>query len=122
MTTLRRLSAVAALACALGGCAQSAPRHADSVLQKEQNAVAPLKDKYKDVITGIDVKDRTLTLYVEPNAMYSMDEDAEAAMKSGALERWKKAWAAAHPHQHGTVRLVVRDYFGREISTATASV
>jgi PBP1b-binding outer membrane lipoprotein LpoB len=122
MTTLRRLSALAALACALAGCAQSAGTHTDPVLQKEQNAVAPLKDKYKDVITGIAVKDRTLTLYVEPNAMYSMDEDAEAAMKSGALERWKKAWSAAHPRQHGTVRLVVRDYFGRELSAFSATV
>jgi hypothetical protein len=122
MTTLRRLSALAALACALSACAQNAPTHTDPVVLKEQNALAPLKAKYKDVITGIDVKDRTLTLFVEPNAMYSMDEDTEAAMKTGALERWKKAWASTHPHQHGTLRMVVRDYLGRELSTSSATV
>ncbi len=84
--------------------------------------MAPLKSTYKDVVTGVEVKDRTLTMYVEPNALYSMDESAEAAMKADALNRWKKAWTTAHPHEHAVLRLVVRDYFGREISTSSATV
>ena len=119
---LRRAGVLAALACALAGCAQTAPANLNSALAKEQDAVAPLKVKYSNVITGVEVKDRTLTVYVEPNAMYSMDEDAEAAMKADALNRWKKAWANAHPHQHGVVRMVVSDYFGRQLSSSSATI
>lgn len=121
MTTLRWLGAVAALAFALAGCAQPAAP-TNTVAAREQNAVAPLKAKYKDVITGLEVKDRTLVMYVEPNAMSSMDEDAEAAMKAEALNRWKTAWVKEHPRQHGVLRLDVRDYFGREISTNSTTV
>lgn len=84
--------------------------------------MAPLKTKYKDVITGTEIRDRTLVIYVEPNAMYSMDEDAEAAMKADALQRFKAAWTRTHPHTHGVLRLDVRDYFGREIGTSSTSV
>lgn len=109
------------MAFAVAACAPQQPP-ADPTLVKEQNYVAPLKAKYNAVITGVDVKDRTLTLYVEPNAMYSMDEDAEAAMKADALHRWKLAWTSAHPHKHATLRMIVRDYFGRELSTGSVSV
>lgn len=122
MTTLRRLGVLAALVCALAGCAQTTAPKADTVLAREQSAVSPLKDKYKDVITGLEVKDRTLIVYVEPNAMYSMDEDSEAAMKADALKRWKSAWVKEHPRQHGVLRMDVRDYLGREISTTTTTV
>jgi hypothetical protein len=122
MSTLRRVSVLAFLVCALAACSQGATHNADATLTKEQSAMAPLKDKYNGVITGIDVKDRTLTLYVEPNAMQSMDEDAEIAMKDEALRRWQKAWVSAHPHKHGVLRMVVRDYFGRELSASTATV
>ena len=121
MSTLRTIGAIAVLGCVLAACSSPAPS-VNPVIAKEQSAVAPLKTKYKDVITGVEVKDRTLIMYVEPNAMSSMDEDSEAAMKADALARWKKAWAQAHPHQHGTVHLSVRDYFGRELSTSSASV
>jgi hypothetical protein len=121
MSTLRTLGAIAVFGCVLAACSSPAPS-VNPVTAKEQSAVAPLKNTYKDVVTGVDVKGRTLILFVEPNAMYSMDEDAEAAMKADALARWKKAWSAAHPRQHATVRLSVRDYFGRELSSYTAAI
>jgi hypothetical protein len=121
MSWMRPIQVLAAAACALTACSAPAP-HVNSLIAKEQAAVAPLKSKYKDVITGLDVKDRTLIMYVEPNAMSSMDEDAEAAMKADALHRWQKAWTGAHPHQHGKLSLSVRDYFGREISTQSVNV
>ena len=121
MSTLRRLGALAVLACLLGACSQN-PAPTDPVLAKEQSAVAPLKSKYKDVVMGTDVQDRTLLLYVDVNNMYSMDEDAEAAMKADALARWKHIWSAAHPNRHGRVRLSVRDYYGKEIYASSAAV
>jgi hypothetical protein len=54
--------------------------------------------------------------------MLSMDEDAEAAMKTGAFARFKSAWQSTHPHKHATLRMVVRDYMGRELSTASSTV
>lgn len=121
MSTLRTLSALAAFACVLSACSQPS-QNVDPVLAKEQSAVAPLKAKYTDVITGVEVKDRTLIVYVEPNAMSQMDEDAEAAMKADALSRWTKAWTSAHPHKHGVLRLSVRDYFGRPLYASSATV
>lgn len=121
MSTLRSIGAIAAFGCVLAACSSPAPS-VNPVIAKEQSAVAPLKTKYKDVVTGLDVKGSTLVLYVEPNAMMSMDEDTEDAMKADALARWKKAWSSAHPHQHATVRLSVRDYFGRELSSYTATI
>ena len=122
MNTFRRLGALAALACALAGCAQKPAPASDPVAAKEQSALAVLKTKYPNVITGVDVKGRTRIVYVEPNAMYSMDEDSEAAMKAQALGRWKMAWTSTHPHEHGTLHLIVSDYFGRKLFTSSVTV
>lgn len=121
MSTLRTIGVIAVFGCVLAACSSPAPS-VNPTLAKEQSALAPLKTTYKDVITGIDVKDRTLIVYVEPNAMYSMDEDSEAAMKAQALSRWKSAWQDAHPHEHGTLHVSVRDYFGRVLSTSSTRV
>lgn len=122
MSTLRTISAVAALACVLAACSQPAGQSTDPVLAKEQSAVATLKDKYKDVVLGTDVKDRTLTVYVDVNNLYSMDEDAEAAMKADALNRWKRIWSGAHPHEHGVLHLSMRDYYGKEVYSSSSTV
>lgn len=106
---------------ALAGCSSPKPR-VSPVLSQEQSAVAVLKTKYKGVVLGTDVQHRTLVLYVDVNDMYSMDEDAEAAMKADALERWKSIWAKAHPHAHGSVQLSLRDYYGKEIYRKSAAV
>lgn len=121
MSTLRTFGAAAVFGCILAACSQPAPS-VNPILAKEQRAVAPLKTNYKDVITGLEVKDRTLTVYVEPNAMYSMDEDSEAAMKAQALRRWKTAWTSTHPHEHGTLYVIVSDYFGRKLFTSSVTV
>jgi hypothetical protein len=115
------MAVLAATVCALAACSAPAPK-VNSAVAKEQAAVAPLKTRYKDVVTGVEVRDRTLVLYVEPNAMLSMDQGAEDAMKADALNRWKRAWSSTHPHKHATLKLSVRDYFGRVLSTSSATV
>ncbi len=114
--------AIAALACALAACSQPAGTPQDAALAKEQNAVATLKTKYKDIVQGTDVKDRTLFVYVDVDNLYSMDEDAEGAMKADALKRWESVWTNAHPHKHALLRLSMRDYYGKEIYAASARV
>lgn len=117
------MSAIVLFAASLAACSQSAGGPSgDPVLAKEQGAVAPLKDKYKDVVTGTDVKDHTLVVYVDVNNMYSMDEDAEAAMKADALARWKSVWSSAHPRMHAVLHLSLRDYYGKEVYASSASV
>lgn len=108
------------LGCAAAACSQ--PASVNPILAKEQAAVAPLKSTYKDVVTGTDVQDRTLILYVDVDNMLSMDEQAEIDMKAAALKRWEGVWRSAHPHEHGTVRLSVRDYYGKEIYSKSATV
>jgi len=109
----------AAFLCACGG-ASRAP--SPTVDDREQQKVAILKSQYKDVVMGTDVKDRTLSVFVDMNNMSSMDESAEAEMKAQALALWTRVWSKAHPHRHAVLRLSVRDYYGREVYTATAHV
>lgn len=117
------------LAAAIGSsallCGCSAPTSSgagDAVTNREQQAVSDLKTRYKDVVTGTDVQNQTLAVYVDVNNIYSMDEDAEAAMKAQALREWKRVWSAAHPHRHASLRLSMRDYYGKEIYSASTRV
>ena len=107
------------LLCACGGPQQG---RANAVTDREQHAVQDLKTRYKDVVMGTDVQKNTLDVYVDVNNMYSMDEQSEAAMKAQALAEWKRVWTAAHPHTHGTIRLSVRDYYGKEVYASAARV
>ena len=115
---------IALLICAivLSGCSQSQAPKTGAVVAKEQSAASALKAKYKDVVTGTDVQNRTLVVYIDVENMSLMDEDAEAAMKADALRRWKSIWSGAHPHAHGVLHLSMRDYYGKEIYAASARV
>lgn len=119
---MHRMIAFALCGAVLAACSQPPAANTDPVQIKEQSAVAPLKVKYKDVVTGTDVQDRTLVVYVDVNNMYSMDEDAEAAMKADALSRWKSVWSSTHPHKHGVLHVSLRDYYGKEVYAASATI
>jgi hypothetical protein len=108
----------------LAACGPAATTSAggNPTLAQEQSAVASLKTKYKDVVQGTDVKGNTLLVYVDVDNMYSMDEDAEDAMKADALNRWKAVWTKAHPHKHATLHLSMRDYYGKEVYASSAKV
>jgi hypothetical protein len=120
-TSLPALVAVAVFSAALSACSTTQKLRAsdDPITVKEQQQVAALKPRYKDVIMGTDVKGETLVIYVDVNAMYSMDEPAEDAMKADALARWKRIWSAAHPGKHAKLSVVLRDYFGNEVFRET---
>ena len=110
------LAAALALPSILTACSSPINQSSnDAVTTREQQSVSDLKTRYKDVVTGTDVQNRTLVVYVDVNQMYSMDEDSEAAMKAQELSEWKRVWSAAHPHQHAVLHLSLRDYYGKEI-------
>ena len=105
------------------GCASSSTTGGvDPITAREQQAVSTLKTRYPDVVTGTDVQNRTLAVFVNLDQMYSMDEGSETAMKAQALKEWTHVWSAAHPHKHALLRLSLRDYYGKEVYSAQAHV
>jgi hypothetical protein len=124
------ISAAAAVvvAAVLAGCSNGTSQRnrgpTDATTRREQRAVDALnlKNRYKDVVTGTDVKGSTLVLYVDVNNLYSMDETSEDALKSQTLTQWKRIWLAEHPNKHVKVRLSVRDYYGNEVTAQAVNV
>jgi|GEM_PF-1018222 len=128
MSIIRSAAAVAmaVLGATFAGCSSSgtATASADPVVAREQKAVDALrlKQNYKDVVMGTDVKGETLVIYVDVNNLYSMDEQAEDSLRSQTLERWKRIWSGAHPNKHVKVRVSLRDYYGNEVTGAAVRV
>lgn len=79
-----------------------------------------LKQRYKDVVMGAEVKGNTLVVYVDVNNLYSMDETAEDAMRADTLAQWKRIWGTAHPKKHAKLRVSYRDYYGNEVAGDSA--
>ncbi len=98
------------LALILASCSSPSPQ--EQIDQRERDLMAPLKTKYPDVVMGYDFKGTTVDISIDPNAMLSLDEDAETSMKNAAVERWKSAWHATHNGQHGTVTVRLIDFRG----------
>jgi predicted small lipoprotein YifL len=125
MTSMRTIlpatAAAAVLSTALAACSTTAQltKPDDAITAKEQEQVAALKPRYKDVVTGTDVKGTMLIVFVDVNNLDSMDEPAEDAMKADTLARWKRIWGAAHPGKHAKLTVILRDYFGNEVFRET---
>ena len=116
-------AAALALLALLPACsAPSDTGNADTVTAREQRSADVLKTRYKDVVTGTDVQGNTLAVFVDVNNMYSMDEQAEIDMKADALAQWKRIWSASHHGKHATLRLSMRDYYGKEVYAASTRV
>lgn len=118
-TALSGLAVFAACAAPLTACS-GAPRVAQGAQTDRQ--LQTLKTRYKDVIMGTDAEGQTLAIYVDVENLDSMDEPAEDAMKADALARWKRVWRAHNRGKHGNLRVVLRDYYGNELSTESARV
>lgn len=128
--SILRIAFTAVLLAALpallfAGCepARPAANAASPQTVQEQRAVDALglKTRYKDVVTGTDIKGNTLLLYVDVENLNSMDEQGENAMRSSTLAQWVRIWRSAHPHKHGKLRLSLRDYYGTETAADTAN-
>lgn len=116
---IRRSTALAACLCALAACAAPAPKAAaDPVQAREQSAVDSLhlKNRYKDIVSGAEVKGNDLILYVDQNAFQSMDDAAADAMITKTFAQWKPIWRVSHPRAHGKLRVSVRNFYGTELT------
>jgi hypothetical protein len=101
-----------ALLIALAACAPH-PSPQEEITAKETASLAPLKAKYPDIVVAFNPSGARLDIAIDANGYISTDDDAVTAFKARALQQWRTAWSAAHPHQHVllTVRLV--DFMGR---------
>lgn len=90
--------------------------------QRERDLMGALKTQYPDVVTGFDFHGNAVDVSVDPDALLSMDEDAEAALKAASLERWKTAWTQTHKGAHATITLRLIDYRGNRYYNASAKV
>ncbi len=123
MTILRSI-AVSIAFVLVAGCGSPPPAKqtpAQAVQAREMRAVDALhlRNRYKDIITGWDVKGTTLVLYANRDAMLSMDEPAEAAMMDDLIARWAKIWRSNHRGNHAKLKLDVRDFYGEAINSGT---
>lgn len=123
MTVRRRICAAAVLTgMLLGGCTPTALSPAQRIAAHELQRLAPLQTQYKDVVTGLDVQGQTLSVFVDVDNLYSIDEQREDALKAQALARWRRVWSSAHPHAHATLTVLLRDYYGKTVFTERGRV
>lgn len=85
--------------------------------------MAPLERAYSGIVTGFDVRSPT-TLFVslDLQSFIGMDDDAATALKHAVVARWRRAWSAAHPQVHATLRVRFIDFIGRTIAEQSESV
>ena len=108
------LAAVLVASCAVAS-------HQQQIEDAERGALAPLKAQNPDVIMGFDFHGPRVDVSIDVNQYVTLDPDDEAALKDDALKRWRAAWAASHPHQHGTLSLRFLDFRGHVVATGSTS-
>lgn len=120
MTALRIL-AFALLVATGSGC--SSPSAQQRTQTAELDAVASLKQQYPGVVMGFDLKSPDmLVVSVDLQGYIDMDDDAVAAMQHAVMARWREAWKAANPGQHGVLRVRFIDFIGRKVAEESTNV
>ena len=110
---------VAGIATVVMMTACSGPSGTATLHAAERAAMTPLKASYPDVVMGFGFHGTTVDVSIDLNALLSMDEDAEAAMKAKTVTQWQTTWRASHPHRHGTLTVRFIDFHGHPDFTAT---
>ena len=91
--------------------------------EAELDALAPLKQQYAGIVMGFDLRAKnTLIVSLDLQHYIEMDDDAVDALKRDALARWRSAWIAQHPHEHGTLHLRFIDFIGRRVADESTNV
>ncbi len=119
MIDIRALVAAAALALA-AACSSPSPDQAAS--DNEMAALAPLRSEYDSTVTGFVINGNQLDVSIDLNAYTMIDRDDVPLLQAEALRRWRDAWSAQHPHQHGELSVRFVDYHGRPFFSEKVSV
>jgi len=101
------------LALALLTACSPQPSAQEQRTAQETTALAPLKAKYPDIVVAFAPKGTRLDISIDANGYISTDDDVVTAFKARALQDWRSAWIAAHPHQHATLTVQLTDFIGR---------
>ena len=90
---------------------------------REAAEMAPLIAKVKNAaILGTAVEGTTLVISADSEKWSELDDSTEAEFKSAALAGWVKTWKHDHPGGHATLRVMIRNYYGQEITSASKRV
>jgi hypothetical protein len=120
MADLRLLVSTAMAAFVTACSAQSPQERTDAA---ELAAVAPLRQQYSGLVAGFDIRPQnTLIVSLDLQQYIETDDDVIAAMKRATLARWRAAWIAAHPHEHGLLTVRFIDFIGRRVAQETTKV
>ncbi|MHB1550732.1 MAG: hypothetical protein ACYDEU_05235 [Vulcanimicrobiaceae bacterium] len=123
MTSVRFATMLCAALLLASGCAPNRPPSPAAIARaRELQHVARLKSEYKGVVMGVDAKGTLLSVFVDINGLDSMDVDSENSMQAKALQLWREAWSAAHPHRHATLYVRLRDYYGKTVYSEKTKV
>jgi len=118
--TLSRVFSVALVLGVVCACAGPTPQEAS--LAREMTAMQPMRGEFDDTVLGFDVAGSQISVGIDLNQWETIDDDADQAIKSEALDRWKKAWSKEHPGEHATVTVRLVDYHGHAFFRESAKV
>lgn len=117
----RRIAGAALALATLAGCAGSTSPQATAA-DAETTALAPLRAKYDNTVTGFDVNGTRVDVSLDLDKFDSMDPNDMPGFKADVLRAWSAAWSAQHPHQHAVLTVRFLDYFGKTVTTETSKV
>lgn len=103
-----------ALVLILGAACAPQPTQQQQIDAQETASLAALKKAYPDIVVAFDMKGTTqLDISIDANGYISIGDNDTDTFKKVALDDWRSAWTAAHPHEHANLTLRLVDFMGR---------
>lgn len=120
-----RVALFAIVSLIFAGCSSAQPPKSvqAAIAHREILELQPTVNRYKpQAVMGFDIKGTTLMLSVDAEGWSQLDEATETGLKDSVLSKWARVWGKYHPRQHATLRLLVQNYYGQEITSQTRHV
>lgn len=112
------LALSAALLCACNSAVRSPAR--PTLTAQESARIAPVVNRHKkDALMGFDINGETLVVSADAEKWSELDDALESALKDELLATWVRTWRAYHPHGHAHLKVLIRNYYGQEITSVT---
>jgi hypothetical protein len=118
--TLYRVFSTALALVVISACSGPSPQEAG--LAREMAYMQPMRSESNDTVVGFDIKGTQMSVGIDLNEWETIDDDADQAIKTEALRRWKTAWSKENPGKHATLTVRLVDYHGHEFFRETAKV
>jgi len=118
--TLYRVFSAALAFVVISACSGPSPQEAS--LAREMAYMQPMRSESNDTVVGFDIKGTQMNVGIDLNEWETIDDDADQAIRTEALSRWKTAWSKENPGKHATLTVRLVDYHGHEFFRETAKV